>query len=221
MRVTRHRCAWPPSSGLWRSRGASISTYAPAERKPAKASVWGCEGAHLFVFLAWAGTLGSGSPHTRHPRPRSGTSAQTGTRHHRRPGEGRGPGAGHGYHLNARYRRTPTFPNNPHSVIPDPHQGHPRHTPHRHPGEGRGPGAGHGYRLNAQYQPTPIPSSPTPIRAIHDIPHTVAPAKAGAQGRGMDTASTPDIHQHPISNRPLPSSPTPIGDLAEGRDAGS
>ena len=44
--------------------------------------------------------------------------------------------------------------------------------------------------------------------------HTVAPAKAGAQGRGMETASTPDIDEHPPSEMaPLPSSPTPTGDL--------
>ena len=98
---------------------------------------------------------------------------------------------------------------------------------HRRPGEGRSPGAGHGYRLNARHRPTPIfpngPPSviPDPDRGSRRKPEpttTVAPAKAGAQGRGMATASTPDIDQHPSSQTaPLPSSPTPIGDLAANR----
>ena len=43
---------------------------------------------------------------------------------HRRPGEGRGPGVGHRYGLNARYRRTPTFPTHPYAygfVLDDEH----------------------------------------------------------------------------------------------------
>ena len=40
-------------------------------------------------------------------------------------------------------------------------------------------------------------------------PQTVAPAKAGAQGRGMDTASTPDIDEHTTSQTPPSVIPDP------------
>ena len=50
-------------------------------------------------------------------------------------------------------------------------------------------------------------------RRTHQKPEPttpVSPAKAGAQGRGMDTPSTPDIDQHPPSQTPpLPHHPRP------------
>ena len=79
------------------------------------------------------------APHPSSPTP-IGDLAPNRKPTHRRPGEGRGPGAGHGNRLNARYRRTPTFPNGPPSVIPDPDRGSRRKpetytpSPRRRPG---------------------------------------------------------------------------------------
>ena len=164
-------------------------------------------------------------PPFRHPRHQSGISPQTGNLHTVGPAKAGAPGAGHGNRLNARHRPTPIFPNGPPSVIPDTDRGSRRKpetytpSPRRRPGPRGGawkppqrPISTNTHLLN--WPPFRHPRHRSGISPQTGNLHTVAPAKAGAQGRGMETASAPDIDEHPPSEMaPLPSSPTPTGDL--------
>ena len=165
----------------------------------------------------------------RHPRHRSGISPQTGNLHTCRPGEGRGPRGG-AWKPPQRPTSTNThLPNGPPSVIPDTDAGGSRRKPETYAPPRRGARRRPGPRGGA-WKPPQRPIS-TNTHLLNWPPfrhprhrsgispqtgnlHTVAPAKAGAQGRGMETASAPDIDEHPPSEMaPLPSSPTPTGDL--------